>query len=213
MGKTLKQYELGSACPPMAAVVKFESKAKALEIYNSDTYQDLIKKLGVGKSLFRDLRVIEGPSDLFIKGKAYWIALLSNIIDKDKFDKYFAAFMTRNEAGFEVKLEDGSTAKVQLTIKSVGPSVCFEEGMKEVPPAGQGADFFPGANTESGLVVVAEFDNHEVGAKFKECADYRNALLSSLGKEFTDEETYKAAEQEFTETVFKRDVRIIGIPA
>ena len=213
MGAVLKAYETAVGCPPNAAVVKFESKQKAVDMFEGAPYQALLDKLGIGKTIFRDVRIIEAPADTFVtgQGKAYWIAQLENIVDKDKFAKYFAGFMAANEKGFEISLDDGTTTKANLTIKAVAGSTYYEEAKKLVPNGGEGADFFPGANTESGLVVIAEMDTHEIGAKLKECTDYRNAFLAALDQTYSDEASFAVSEKEFTETVFKRDVRIIGV--
>ena len=63
-----------------------------------------------------------------------------------------------------------------------------------------------------GLVVIAEFPDHESGAAFKETTDYKNALLAALDQQYTTPEAYEAAEKAFCDEVLQRDVRILGIP-
>lgn len=210
MGACLKVYEGGRGCPPNGAIIKFDSKKTAVDLYESKEYQDLLGQIGVGTTIKRDVRIIEAPADTFTQGKAYWIAQLENIIDKERFAKYFNGFVAANEKGFEIALDDGSTTKANLTIKAAAPSTYYEEAKDLVPEAGKGADFFPGANTEAGLVIIAEMETHEIGGKLKDCADYKNALLASLDQTYTDEEAFIASEAQFRETVFRRDVRIFG---
>ena len=105
-------------CPPNGAIIKFDSKKTAVDLYESKEYQDLLGQIGVGTTITRDVRIIEAPADTFTQGKAYWIAQLENIIDKEKFAKYFNGFVAANEKGFEIALDDGSTTKANLTIKA-----------------------------------------------------------------------------------------------
>ncbi len=197
----------------MAGIVKFESKEKATSVFTSDEYQALLTSVEIGTTYLRDVRIVEAPADTFIPGKAYWVAQIQNVIKKEAFDKYFAALGAATEKGFEIAMDDGSTAKAKLAVKAVAPSNFFEEAKKTVPVAGEGAEFFPGTNTEGGLVVIAELGDHEMGSKLKECTDYKNALSAALDTTFTTDEAFEATQKEFTETVLRRDVRIIGVPA
>lgn len=67
-GPVLKAYELGVGCPPMAGIVKFESKEKATSVFTSDEYQALLTSVEIGTTYLRDVRIVEAPADTFIPG-------------------------------------------------------------------------------------------------------------------------------------------------
>ena len=168
--------------------------------------------MGIGSAVKRDVRIIEAPADTFAAGKAYWIGQVNNILNKEKFDKYFGSFVATNEKGFTVAMDDGTTQNIHPVVKVVTNSNFYEEAKNLVAATGKGVELVPGLSTDQGLVVILEFDNHKVGSNFKECDDYKNCLLSSLGQTLTTAEAYEAGEKEFMETVMERDVRILGIP-
>jgi len=197
IGPALKQYELGAGKPNSTFIVKFASKAKALEFYKAEAYLAWKEKFITGE-IGRDLRVLEAPADLFKPGKAYWFALIHNVIDPEAMGKYFGSFFAK---GFKINFD------------FVGPSDFFEAAKEFVPEKKDGKPFFNDLTTDLGIVVVAEIvGGHEVGATFRDNVEYKNALLESLDQTYTTEEKYAEQTDEFMEKVLRRDLRIIGIP-
>ena len=222
LGPALKQYEMGARegpggiiRPPIAYAFKFASKAKAAAFFDYPPYVAFKDKYKIGSSegVLRDMRIIEGPSDMFKPGMSYWLALVHNVVDSDMFLKYFGAFAAQNEKGFALTLPDGAMTRTKLEIKYVGGSDFREEALKFVPSKEEANPFVMGASCEDGLVVIAEIGGHAEGAAFKECTDYKAAMLSAFDLKYTDEAAYKVAETRFVSEVFRRDVRVIGIPA
>ena len=208
-GPALKQYEIGRGKANRSAIFKFASKAKAIEYYDSDAAKQWRSKYGIGTKILRDVRIIEAPANTFEVGKAYWVALMHDVVDPDKFGKYMQAFFAQAEKGFQV---NGKV--VQMAIKSVSGSDFREEAVKVVPHVGEGKEFLSGMpTTDQGLVVIAEMEDHAIGAGFKESADYKNCFVSALdlAEVPADEEAFLAVEANFSETAVKRDVRILGL--
>lgn len=215
LGPALKQYEYAFGTPNMSFVIKFASKAKAQEFYELDAYQAWKVKFGVGTSILRDLRIIEAPADIFVAGRAYWLAFIRGQADPERNMKYIGACEVdahMRTAPWDVTLADGSVQSTSMQLKFVGPSDFKEEAVKLLPAKGSAAatDFF-GASTADGIVVIAEFESHAQGAAFKDSLPYKNALLKSLDQTYTTEEAYEASLETFKKEVFQRDVRILGI--
>lgn len=211
-GPALKQYEMGKGKPNMSFVIKFASVAKASEFYEAPAYVAWKEKFGVGVSIMRDLRIIEAPADLFTPGKAYWFALIHRVVDTDMTMKYLDKFMEINGRGFGVTLEDGSVSSASMQLKYVGPSEPKEEALKVVPSKDEAKPFFMGTTSDQALVAFGEFDSHAIGAQFRESSDYKSALLAAFDATYEgDDEAYEAAMVKFSDTVFRRDVRIIGV--
>ena len=197
LGPALSQHELGAGAPNTTFIVKFATKAKALEFYECDRYSQWKNKFVTGK-IKRDLRIIEAPGDIFEPGKAYWFALIHNVLVADSFGKYAGAFFANN---FDFK------------IKFVGPSDFFEAAKDVVPTKENAGPFFGGLNSDVGIVVVCEIGGTlESAAGFKDTVEYKNALLAALGEEYSTDEVYEKQLDKFMATVLRRDVRIIGIP-
>ena len=197
LGPALSQHELGAGAPNTTFIVKFATKAKALEFYECDRYSQWKDKFVTGK-IKRDLRIIEAPGDIFEPSKAYWFALIHNVLEADSFGKYAGAFFANN---FDFK------------IKFVGPSDFFEAAKDVVPTKENAGPFFGGLNSDVGIVVVCEIGGTlESAAGFKDTVEYKNALLAALGEEYSTDEVYEKQLDKFMATVLRRDVRIIGIP-
>jgi len=198
LGPALSKHELGANAPDMTFIVKFATKAKALEFYKSEKYQEWKNKFVTGK-IKRDLRIIEAPSDLFEPGKAYWFALIHNVLDPEACGKYISAFFM-NKFDFDVKF--------------AGPSDFFEYAKDVVPTKENAAPFLGGLETDVGIVAVCEIGGtFESAAGFKDQVAYKKALLAALGEEYSTDEVYEKQLDKFMATVLQRDVRIIGIPA
>ena len=212
LGPALKMSEMAEGCPNTSIVFKFATKAKAVEFYEGAEYKEWSSKYGIGTKIKRDMRIIEAPAELFVAGKAYWVALLYQVHDTERFGAYFEAFVAANTKGFTVPLEDGTVAEnAVLEIKWAGPSDFKEEALTMVPAAGNGKPFLPGTMTDQGLVLIGEMPSHAIGKAFKGCVEYKNTMLAPFKKTYTDEATYEADVKTFMAEIFTRDVRIIGV--
>ncbi|CAD7970508.1 unnamed protein product [Amoebophrya sp. A25] len=198
VGMASKQYETSVGCPPNSFIGKWPSKDEAIKAYES-----MVKPDGYVK---RDMRIIEGPSDMFEKGKSYWVAQFEKVIDQEKWNKYFNAFGAKNQEGFGIMYDDGVERKVSLKLKYIGPS-----DFKDNALIGEGNFFMPDCPDDKGLVIIAEFPDFESGLKIKECSDYKNVLLSALDLTYTTEEEYVEAEKRMMVESHRRDVRIFEI--
>lgn len=213
LGPALKQYEYAVGTPNMSFIIKFASKAKAQEFYASDSYSAWKAEFGIGTKILRDLRIIEAPADLFVQGRAYWIALIRGQPDPERNMKYIGACKVDANMvtePWDCTLEDGSIVKTSLTLKGAFPSDFKEEALNVLPSKEQATEFF-GSSTADGIVVVAEFPTHAQGAAWKDCKSYKSALLSSMDQTYTTDEAYEASLQTFMKDIFQRDVLILGM--
>jgi uncharacterized protein (DUF1330 family) len=214
MGPVTKVAELGATegVPPMCAICKFPTVDKAVELFESDWYTKIKNAVGIcteSPGMWRDFRILEANADLFKPGKAYWCAWIHQIKSQEKFDKYYAAFLEASDKGFRIKREDGTEVAAKLSIASAGGSFCYEEATKYVSEKGNGKQFGQVGTCDTGLVVVAEMEDHEIGKSIIECEDYKSCMLKAFDAEYTDEETYKTYLARMADEVIARDVRII----
>ena len=110
--------------------------AKAVEFYEGAEYIEWSSKYGIGTKIKRDMRIIEAPAELFVAGKAYWVALLYQVHDTPAHRSLLRGVRRREHQAIipRAPLEDGTVAeKAVLEIKWAGPSDFSGGGGREVP--------------------------------------------------------------------------------
>jgi len=211
-GPALKVHDAAVGTANMCVVLEFPSKAKALEFYDSAAHKAWMQEASIGSTIKRDVRIIEAPPGMFSQGKSYWTALIINTGDMDKFTKYAQHSTASTKAGMDVTLSNGKKEKVYPVFKFMGPSDFREESLKIVPSGDKANPFvFPGTTCVMGFVVVVELGSHDVGAVYRESITYKNDILAAFDETYTTEDAYQTSLKKFQQTVFQRDLRILGV--
>mmetsp|Transcript_6762 Transcript_6762/g.16537 ORF Transcript_6762/g.16537 Transcript_6762/m.16537 type:complete len:253 (+) Transcript_6762:165-923(+) len=202
VGLADKTYETGADCPPNTAVLQFDNMDQARACHKAmPAPAEYVK---------RDMRLIEGPADIFEPGTGYWVAQFEKIIDQAKWDKYRDSFLKMNADGYKIDYADGESKRVSLDLKFLGSSEFLDDAV-----VGTGNTFLPGVPTDdTGLVIIGKFPDVESAMKYKECEEYKQSTLEALDMKFTtDEDYYATVKNTICTECWRRDVRIFEVKA